>query len=115
MGVVIRLVRMGLRNEPFYNIAVSHKKIGLNKLPIEVIGVYRATPTAFPNQKEIQMKEVQLDFDRARYWLGVGALPSDTVSDIFRKFNILPKKQKSKSKNKKVQKEIVESSTEGLL
>ncbi|KAK9387571.1 ribosomal protein S16 [Lipomyces mesembrius] len=91
MGVRIRLVRMGLKRNPIYNITVSDNKRGLNKKPIEVIGTYDAHSKPLPGAPNKKLKEVHLDFERARYWLGVGAQPSDTISSLFRKFGIMPK------------------------
>ncbi|KAK9370687.1 ribosomal protein S16, mitochondrial [Lipomyces kononenkoae] len=90
MGVRIRLVRMGLKRNPIYNIAVSDNKRGLTKKPIEVIGTYDAHSKPLPGAPNKKLKEVHLDFERARYWLGVGAQPSDTVTSLFRKFGIIP-------------------------
>ena len=37
----------------------------------------------------IPMKDVKLDFDRTKYWIGVGAQPSETVTKLLRKAGIL--------------------------
>ncbi|KAK9457974.1 ribosomal protein S16 [Dipodascopsis uninucleata] len=100
MVVRIRLVRMGRVREPIYNIVVSQNKIGLQRKPIEVLGTYDAVPKA-PAQSGSQkklVKEIHLDFERARYWLGVGAQPTETVSRLFEMFGILPEKKKQVSK-----------------
>ncbi|KAK9447394.1 ribosomal protein S16 [Limtongia smithiae] len=97
MGVRIRLARMGLAKKPIYNITVSDNKRGLRKEPIEVIGSYDAVPKTLPGTEDLKYKQIHIDFDRARYWLGVGALPSETVASLFRKFNLLPPKPLSKS------------------
>ncbi|KAK9383456.1 ribosomal protein S16 [Kockiozyma suomiensis] len=93
MGVRIRLARMGKVRQPIYNITVSDNKRGLRKEPIEVIGTYNAATQLLPGTSQ-KFKEIHIDFERARYWLGVGALPSDTVASIFRKFELLPPTEK---------------------
>ena len=49
--------------------------------PLEVLGTYNPIPQtpvgAEPGQR--QQKDIKLDVSRAKYWLGVGAQPSDTV------------------------------------
>lgn len=49
--------------------------------PLEVLGTYNPIPQtpvgAEPGDR--QQKEIKLDVSRAKYWLGVGAQPSDTV------------------------------------
>jgi ribosomal protein S16 len=49
-----------------------------NSKPLEVIGVYDPVPKPDPYDKSGKMhKDIQLDLVRARYWIGVGAQPSD--------------------------------------
>jgi ribosomal protein S16 len=49
--------------------------------PLEVLGTYNPIPQtpvgAAPGDR--QQKDIKLDVSRAKYWLGVGAQPSDTV------------------------------------
>lgn len=47
--------------------------------PIEVIGTYDPIPKPAPDGTGIPTKDIQLDVVRAKYWLGVGAQPSDPV------------------------------------
>jgi small subunit ribosomal protein S16 len=67
----IRLTRVGKRNQPLYRLIVIDK----NKDPwakyIEIIG------TTNPRTKEKNLK-----VDRIKYWLSVGAQPSDTVRNM---------------------------------
>ena len=78
MAVRIRLKRMGRRNRPFYRIAVFDSRTRRDGASIEEIG-YHDTSTS----KERSMSEVKVD--RARYWISVGARPSLTVHQIFKK------------------------------
>lgn len=89
----IRLVRMGRVRQPVYNIAVGRKRGSLRSVPLEVIGTYDPTPTPLSAaQREAgvkPIKNVELDFERAKYWLGVGAQPSERVEGLFKKAGLL--------------------------
>jgi small subunit ribosomal protein S16 len=69
----IRLRRMGARNAPFYRIVVSDSRRTPTASAVEEIGWYdpRRTPSA-----------IELDRARFDYWVGRGALLSDTVAQI---------------------------------
>jgi small subunit ribosomal protein S16 len=104
--VRIRLVRKGRTRQPVYNIAVANKRGKLQGLPIEVIGTYNPVPTPIsPLMKEqgfIPVKDVKLDFDRAKYWISVGAQPSDMVANLFKKAGILHEQWPNPTKAAKV-------------
>lgn len=91
--VRIRLVRKGRTRQPVYNIAVGKKRGKLGGLPIEVIGTYNPIPTPISplmkSQGIIPVKDVKLDFDRAKYWISVGAQPSDSIASLFKKAGLL--------------------------
>lgn len=114
--VRLRLSRMGRKRQPVFNIVVTNKRTKRDGEPIEVIGTYDAKPsTMTPQQKAegyIPTKDVKLDFQRAKYWIGVGAQPSDTVARLLKKAGILYPEWPSPQANvKHVQKPEV--STEG--
>jgi len=77
MAVKIRLARFGKTNAPFYNIVVANAKTARNSKPIEVIGTYDPIPKPAPWGQGKPFKDIKLDTARAKYWLGVGAQPSD--------------------------------------
>ncbi|KAI1506056.1 ribosomal protein S16, mitochondrial [Biscogniauxia marginata] len=80
MVVKIRLARFGRKNSPFYNIVVMHARTARNSRPIEVIGTYDPMPKPDPYDDSGKLhKDIKLDTVRARYWVGVGAQPTDTV------------------------------------
>ena len=55
-----------------------------NSKPLEVIGTYNPTPKTDPYGESTKLhKDIQLDLLRARYWVGVGAQPSDPVWRMF--------------------------------
>ncbi|KAL1974586.1 hypothetical protein VTN31DRAFT_4790 [Thermomyces dupontii] len=89
MVVRIRLSRFGRRHAPFYNIVVAQARSARDSKPIEVIGTYNPIPqkptglTDLEAESAKPYKEIALDRSRAKYWLGVGAQPSDTVWRLF--------------------------------
>ncbi len=78
--VRIRLRRMGKKKAPTYRIVVADARSPRDGKFIEIIGNY--APTRQP-------KILNIDGDRARYWLGVGAQPSDTVAYLLRKAGVV--------------------------
>ncbi|KAH8433079.1 37S ribosomal protein S16, mitochondrial [Aspergillus melleus] len=80
MVVRIRLARFGNRHQPFYNIVVQHTRTARNSKPLEVIGTYNPVPQRPTNENEDRSyKDISLDQSRARYWVGVGAQPTESV------------------------------------
>ncbi|KAI9258524.1 30S ribosomal protein S16 [Sporodiniella umbellata] len=88
MVVRIRLARLGRRNLPFYQIVVSNARTGRNSQPIEKIGTYNPIPDASGN------KLINLNFERAKYWLTVGAQPSEPVEKLLVKADLIPQAPK---------------------
>lgn len=82
MPVRIRLARAGCRHKPHYHITVSNSWAKRDGKFIERVGEYDPAPDA-----ETGAKFVLLNFERIKYWLSVGAQPSDTVSRILGKVN----------------------------
>lgn len=78
MPVVIRMKRTGRRNLPCYRIAVTDSRWPRDGKTIERLGFYD------PLAKD-PAAQVKLDVERARYWVGVGAQPSETVESIFKR------------------------------
>lgn len=78
--VVIRLRRTGKTKQPSYRLVVTDKRSPRDGKFIEIIGHYN--PIRKP--KELVVKQ-----ERARYWLGVGAQPSDTVAYLLKQTGVL--------------------------
>ena len=78
--VAMRLTRMGSKKRPSYRIVVIEKKRAQNGRFLEILGQY--TPLANP-------AHVEVNKDRARYWLSKGAQPSNTVRSILHKREIM--------------------------
>jgi small subunit ribosomal protein S16 len=76
MSVKIRLKRCGTKNYPVYRVVVADSRSPRDGKFIEEVGTYQ------PMQKG---KNFEINLDRVKYWVGVGALPSDTVSSFIKK------------------------------
>ena len=76
MSVKIRLKRMGMKKKPFYRVVVADIRSPRNGRFIEEIGYY--DPMKNP-------AEIKIDNDRAKYWLGNGAQPTDTMRALLKK------------------------------
>ncbi|GAA3529513.1 hypothetical protein GCM10022234_28480 [Aeromicrobium panaciterrae] len=75
MAVKIRLKRMGKIRTPFYRIVVADSRTKRDGRVIEEIGTYN--PKAEPSI-------INVDGDRAKYWLGVGAQPTEAVAALLK-------------------------------
>ena len=75
MAVKIKLKRIGKMREPHYRIVVADARTARDGRAIEEIGQYH--PVENPSR-------IQVDSERAQYWLGVGAQPTEAVAAIFR-------------------------------
>ena len=84
MAVKIRLRRMGSRNAAFYRVIVQDARRAPTGKFIETLGWYD------PKQEG---NNFSLNLDRADYWLGNGAQPSDTVASLIKKARTLPAEQ----------------------
>ncbi|KAF2797507.1 ribosomal protein S16 [Melanomma pulvis-pyrius CBS 109.77] len=94
MVVRIRLARFGKKHAPFYNIVVAHARTARNSRPLEVLGTYNPLPQP-PRPGDTHgrpWKDIKLDLSRTRYWVGVGAQPSDTAWRLLAMVGILEPK-----------------------
>ncbi|MEM6413663.1 MAG: 30S ribosomal protein S16 [Pseudomonadota bacterium] len=73
MSLKIRLARGGAKKRPFYSVVVADSRMPRDGRFIEKIGTYN------PLLAKDDEKRVQIDAERAKHWLGVGAKPSDRV------------------------------------
>ncbi|UIJ44129.1 30S ribosomal protein S16 [Sphingomonas cannabina] len=74
MALSIRLSRGGSKKRPYYRIVVADARSPRDGRFIEKIGNYN------PLLAKDDAGRVQLDADRAKHWLGVGAQPTDRVA-----------------------------------
>ena len=75
MAVKIRLKRLGKIRAPYYRIVVADSRTKRDGRVIEEIGKYH--PTEEPSV-------IEINSERAQYWLGVGAQPTEAVTAILK-------------------------------
>ena len=75
MAVKIRLKRMGKIRAPFYRVVVMDSRVKRDGRAIEEIGKYH--PTEEPSL-------IDINSDRAQYWLGQGAQPTEAVEALLK-------------------------------
>ena len=73
MAISLRLSRGGSKKRPYYRIVVADARSPRDGKFIEKIGTYN------PLLAKDSPERVKLDGERAKYWLGVGAQPTDRV------------------------------------
>ncbi|TVY45625.1 Ribosomal protein S16, mitochondrial [Lachnellula subtilissima] len=98
MVVKIRLARFGRRKAPFYNIVVAQARTARNSKPIEVLGTYDPIPKPPADGEGKPFKDIKLDTARAKYWLGVGAQPSDPAWRLLSMAGLLVPKYRPSAK-----------------
>lgn len=76
MAVRIRLRRMGRKKHPHYRVVVTDRTAPRDGRFVESLGYYKPLT---------QPARLVLDLDRVEYWIGQGAVPSDTVDSLIRK------------------------------
>ena len=82
MSVSIRLSRGGSKKRPYYKIVVSNSRAPRDGKYLEQVGTYN------PLLAKDDATRVRLIEDRVRYWLGVGAQPTDRVARMLDKAGI---------------------------
>lgn len=83
MSVKIRLKRIGAKKVPFYRIVVADSRSPRDGRFIEEIGTYN--PLTEP-------ATVKVNQERANYWVGVGAKPTDTIHRLFKNYGVYQEK-----------------------
>ncbi|CCC72052.1 hypothetical protein NCAS_0J00730 [Naumovozyma castellii] len=113
--VRIRLARFGRKNSPVYNIVVTNSHKARDAKPLEVLGTFNPIPTPITLRDKkkgiLPFKDVELDFNRAKYWIGVGAQPSDRVTKLLKKCGILDEEW-GKKYNGAISRKIIEERRE---
>src|SRR5256885_15747444 len=96
MSVKLRLKRLGRSNGAFFRLNAIDSRSPRDGRVIEELGYYD------PRNKD-QAKQFVAKVDRCKYWLDVGAVPSETVSSLLKKAGVehkqlrLPKPGKPKA------------------
>lgn len=78
--VAMRLTRVGSKKRPCYRIVVIDKRKPQNGRFLEILGQYN--PLSEP-------AGIEVDAERARYWLSKGARPSNTVRSLLKRKEIV--------------------------
>jgi small subunit ribosomal protein S16 len=91
MPTKIRLQRKGKKGQPFYHLVIADGRAPRDGKFIERIGTYN--PLTKP-------ADINMDFDRALYWLQSGAQPTDTVRAILAYTGVLYKNHLNKGVKK---------------
>ena len=87
MAVKIKLMRLGKIRQPYYRVVVADARTRRSGRAIETIGKYHPK-----NEPSL----IEIDSERAQYWLGVGAQPTEPVQHLleitgdWQKFKGLP-------------------------
>ncbi len=82
MAVKIRLRRIGAKKKPYFRVTVADARQPKEGRFIEIIGRY--DPRQEPSL-------IEIDEEKAIYWLARGAQPSNTVENLFQKTGIREK------------------------
>jgi len=82
MSVSLRLSRGGSKKRPYYKIVASNSRAPRDGKYLEQVGTYN------PLLAKDSADRVRLVEDRVRYWLGVGAQPTDRVARLLDKAGI---------------------------
>ena len=84
MALKIRLARGGTKKRPFYRVVIAENTAPRDGSFIEKIGTYNPmVGKDHPNRLTIQE-------DRVKYWLSVGARPTDRVHKFLANLNLMP-------------------------
>jgi small subunit ribosomal protein S16 len=87
VAVKIRLKRLGKIREPYYRVVVADARTKRDGRAIEEIGKYHP---------KLEPSLIEIDSERAQYWLSVGAQPTEqvrhllTITGDWQKFKGLP-------------------------
>jgi len=88
MAVKLRLTRMGAKKRPTYRIVATDSRRSRDGQYLELIGTYAPLGEG----------EVKIDEAIALKWLNEGAIPTDTVRNLFSDAGIMKKFAESKKK-----------------
>jgi small subunit ribosomal protein S16 len=86
MATVLRLARGGAKKSPFYRIVAADRRAPRDGNYIEKLGTFNPM-VAKDNPMRLVVNE-----ERAKYWLGVGAIPSDRVTRLLAELGVVKAK-----------------------
>jgi small subunit ribosomal protein S16 len=97
---------MGRRHKPYYRLNAIDSRTPRDGRIVEKLGHYD------PIEKD-QAKQLVLNKERIEYWIGVGAVPSDTVAELISRIGIVSKHYQENQARKKKARAIAKK--KGLL
>ena len=108
MSVKIRLSRGGAKKRPYYYVVVAHTTSPRDGRYIEQIGTFN------PMLKKDDETRVKLELERCKYWLGVGAQPTDRVARLLDAAGLMKRTasnnpEKAKPKKKRLEREAAQA------
>lgn len=86
MALKIRLSRGGSKKRPFYRVVVAEATSPRDGKFIEKVGTYN------PMVQNDNPLRLVLDVERIKYWLSVGALPTDRIERFLGNLGVIEKK-----------------------
>lgn len=89
MALKIRLARGGAKKRPFYRIVVAEATAPRDGRFVERIGSYN------PFLEHGNSNRILVDAERAKYWLSVGAQPTDRVVGFLASLDLMPKPERT--------------------
>ncbi|HEY7833153.1 MAG TPA: 30S ribosomal protein S16 [Ktedonobacterales bacterium] len=79
--VKIRLMRVGMKGAPSYRVVIADSRSPRDGRIVETIGWYN--PLTDPST-------IEIDQEKARHWLSVGAQPTDATHALFVRIGLIP-------------------------
>ena len=80
MAVKMRLTRIGKKKTPFYRVVIADARAPRDGRFVEEIGYYNPM---------VQPAEININVERAKYWLDCGAQPTDTTRVLLKKTGVI--------------------------
>jgi small subunit ribosomal protein S16 len=94
LAVALRLKRFGRLNHPTYRVVAADSRAKRDGRIIETVGFY------LPKLARVA-EQFKLNGERVKYWLSVGAQPTETVVSLIKRAGIeLPARKKRKPRNR---------------
>ncbi len=118
MAVKIRLARFGRNKVPFYHIVATDSRNRRDSKFLEKLGTYN------PLLNDDNAEKIVIKKDRAEYWLGVGAIPTDRAALLMIKAGVKgaekykpvfvpkPKKEETKAEETATEETTTEKASE---
>ncbi len=85
MSVVLRLARRGTKKRPVYAVVATDSRAPRDGRFLEKLGTYN------PLSEQGSVERLRVQEDRVKYWLGVGAQPSDRVARLLASLSLVEK------------------------